>query len=133
MKAGVRARIEDELPQRGWTAENHAKLVDFLAACGSAPAGPERGFGGEAPPLALFDADNTAWTGDVGDAAFVFMLRNLKLSPRLPDLLPASIDVPAEGFGVAAAGRLFPAARVRRALEAMVCAYRRVVAPSASV
>lgn len=125
MDAGLRARIEEELPRRGWTPENHAKLVDFLAASAGAREGPL---------LALFDADNTAWTGDVGDAAFVFMLRNLKLSPRLPDLLPASIDVPANrGFGVAAAGRLFPSARVHQALEAMVRAYRRVLAPSASM
>lgn len=138
MDAGLRARIEDELPQRGWAPENHAKLVEFLVTCARPP---------ESPRLAFFDADNTAWTGDVGDATLVFLLRNLKLSPRIAELLPASIDVPAKGFGLGAgagqrwglrpqqtpAGRLFPAARVQEALEAMLLAYRRVVAPSVSL
>jgi hypothetical protein len=114
MDDALRARIEDELPRGRWTPDNHAKLVDFLATYArEAPGRPvDR-------PFALFDADNTTWTGDIGDAAFVFALRNMRLSPRLHELLPERIDVPAQGFGVSVPGRLFPRARVQAALAAM--------------
>jgi hypothetical protein len=112
MDVGERARIARELPRRGWTPENYDKIVDFLAS--------HAGSG----TLALFDADNTAWTGDVGDSALVHLLRNLQLSPRLAEILPEQMDVPSEGYGTGRAGRIFPAARVREALAAMTSARR---------
>jgi hypothetical protein len=121
MDAGAHARIARELPRRGWTPENHEKILDFLASYAGSGT------------LALFDADNTAWTGDVGDSALVHLLRNLRMSPRLADILPEQMDVPAEGYGTGRAGRIFPAARVREALLAMTSAYRAALAPQASV
>jgi hypothetical protein len=121
------ALAASDLPRRRWTAASHAKLGRFLAAYTYAGAGRE------GHPFALFDADNTLWSGDLGDSALVFLATRLGLSPRLHEVLPEAIDVPAEGFGVAGGGRLFPAARVRTALEAMAAAYRRNVSPSASV
>ena len=114
MDATLRARIAQELPPGRWTPDNHAKLVDFLATYArEAPGRPvDR-------PFALFDADNTTWTGDIGDAAFVFMLLERRLSPRIHHLLPETIDVPAEGFGLRAPGKLFARARVEEALAAM--------------
>ncbi len=128
MNTALRARMARELGQGRWTQENHAKLVSFLATYAIEAPGRPAG-----APLAVFDADNTTWTGDLGDAAFVTALRDLELSPRLHEVLPFAVDVPAEGFGLTAPGRLFPAARVRDALEAMAHAYRRAVAPDASV
>jgi hypothetical protein len=115
MDASVRARIARELPQGGWTPENHGKLVDFLATHGPGT-------------LAMFDADNTTWAGDLGDSVLVSLLRNLSLSPRLHEVLPDAVDVPARSFGVEAGGTLFAAARVRDALGAMTEAYRVKVA-----
>ncbi len=127
MDAALRARIARELPPGGWAPENHGKLADFLAKhAGAGVAGAGRCF-------AAFDADNTAWGGDLGDSVLVFMLRNLSLSPRLHEVLPDSLDVPPGSLGVPTGGRLFAAARVRTALAAMTAAYRRLVAPSASV
>jgi hypothetical protein len=117
-----RSAIARKLPRRRWSAKNYDKIIDFLAA--------HAGSSG----LALFDADNTAWTGDLGDSALVHQAQSLRLSPRLSDVLPEQVEVPAEGFGVRRPGCLFAAARVREAQAAMAAAYRRALAaPSASV
>jgi len=128
MNTALRARIAEELGPGRWTPENHAKLVSFLATYAIEAPGRPAG-----APMAIFDADNTTWTGDLGDAAFVAALRDLELSPRLHEVLPDFVDVPDRGFGVGAPGRLFPAARVREALEVMARVYGRVVELSASV
>ena len=122
MEGAKRDRIARELPPGRWTPDNHRKLVDCVASHAGGP-----------PSLALFDADHTSWGGDLGDATLIHLLRNLRLSPRLHTVLPEVIDVPAEGFGVTTPGRLFPAARVEASLAAMLTAYRRRVAPSATL
>ena len=93
MNTALRARIAEELGQGRWTPENHAKLVSFLSTYAMDAPGrsPARG-----APLAIFDADNTTWTGDLGDAAFVAALRGLELSPRLHQILPDGDFVSAE-------------------------------------
>jgi hypothetical protein len=119
MGPGDHARIARELPRGNWTAANHDKLSRFIARYAGSGA------------LALFDADNTTWTGDLGDAALIHMVQNLRLSPRLSSALPVALDVPAAGFGLQAAGRIFPRARAAEAHDAMVAACRAHV-PSAS-
>src|SRR5262245_48405680 len=128
MNEELRAQIERELPQRGWSTGSHAKLLDFLTKYAKESADRP-----VARPIALFDGDNTTWTGDIGDTTFVFLLRNLGLSPRLHELLPASIAVPPGSFGVADGGALFAAARVRGALDTMWSAYREAIAPDAGM
>jgi hypothetical protein len=118
------ARPTAELHPGRWSPENHRKLVRAVASHAAAQGSGAR------PALALFDADHTTWTGDLGDSTLVQLLRHLRLSPRLASVLPASVDVPASGFGVSSPGRLFPAARVETSFAAMLAAYRRV-APAA--
>ena len=120
MDLAGRAGIAGALPRRGWAPENHTKLVRFLATHGRAGA------------LAMFDADNTAWAGDLGDTVLIHLVRSLGLSPRLHEILPTALDVPAAGFGVRRPGRLFPAARVAHALAAMTERHARLVQPSAT-
>lgn len=115
-----------DLPAGRWAPDNHRKLVAFLSA-------HRRAEGGAPAPFGLFDADHTSWWGDVGDATLVHLLRTLGLSPRLSSVLPEVIDVPAEGFGVRAPGRLFPAARADAALAAMAAARGRSLGEATSV
>lgn len=129
MDPSIHARLAADLPQGRWTPENHRKLVDLVAR----RVGEPRYRPGVTPAgLALFDADHTTWSGDLGDSTLLHLLRELKLSPRLPSVLPEVLDVPAAGFGVKTPGRLFPAARAEAAFSAMLAAYRRRVAPSAT-
>jgi hypothetical protein len=111
MDSVAHARIARELPRGRWTAENHAKLARFLAQHAGSGA------------LALFDADNTTWTGDLGDAALAHMARNLRFGPNLAAALPIALDVPAAGFGLSSPGKLFPRARAAEARDAMLAAW----------
>jgi phosphoserine phosphatase len=120
MNGAAHHLVDQQLAPGRWTPENHRKLVDCIASHAGGP-----------PRVALFDADHTSWGGDLGDSTLVYLLQNLRLSPRLPAVLPASIDVPAAGFGVTSPGRLFPAARVEASFAAMLAAYRNRVARSA--
>jgi hypothetical protein len=114
MDIAARSRIiVSELPMRAWRPDNHAKLVRFLATYAGTGA------------LAMFDADNTVWSGDLGDSVLVHLVRNVALSDRIADVLPEVLDVPTEGFGVPSGGRVFPAARIREAVSAMKAAYQR--------
>src|SRR6185295_18490716 len=126
MNVGLHAQLRQELEPRGWAPANYEKLLDFIAKYAREnPARPA------ARPIAILDADNTAWSGDLSDSTFVYLVKNLKLSARLHEVLPASIEVPGSGFGVG--GRLFAAARAREALHAMLGAYREAMAKDAGM
>ena len=128
MNAGLRAQLGSELEPRGWDPANYEKLLDFLLKYAKEnQARPVK------RPMAIFDADNTTWTGDVNDATFVYLAKNLKLSARLHELLPTAIDVPASGYGFRARGRLFAAARARESLSLMLDAYREAMAQGAGM
>jgi phosphoserine phosphatase len=104
------------LPRRGWTADGHAKLEAFLALHAR-----DAGHGA----FAVFDADNTVWAGDLGDSLLVHLLRELRLSARVADILPEVLEVPAgDASGSPAPGVFFPAARAREAIAAMQVAPR---------
>ncbi len=98
-----------------WDAENEEKLAAFLARAGRA----------DAPRLAVFDADNTLWSGDVGETALLHLARNLAFSERLPEILPERLPVTASADGRRPAGWLFPAARLREALDVARAAWGR--------
>jgi len=84
-----------------WSEANRVKLDRFLE-------GARGGF-------AVFDGDNTLWSGDLGDSALVHFARTRALSPRIAEILPEQLDVP-EGSLVdpawthdpPRAGRIFP-------------------------
>lgn len=108
-------RARAELSPEGWSPENHEKLARLIARWSiHAPAR------GHATPYAVFDADNTLWAGDLGETALVHLARGLRLSPRLPELLPEALTVRAQGDRPA--GRLFPAARLAEAWAALEAA-----------
>ncbi len=72
--------------QKGrWDSDNYEKLVTFLATTQSSNPNDSKN------KVAVFDADNTLWSGDIGETTFVWMTRNLKFSPRLEEVLPELI------------------------------------------
>ena len=78
---------EGALPRRGWQADNHAALSQWLAGLQA------RSF--EVAPVAVFDFDHTCVSGDVGIAAMRQQLEHLefRLTPeQMAALLPESVN-----------------------------------------
>lgn len=105
---------EDPRLTRGrWSDAVHGALQGWLDALGGAQGASGR----EGPAFAVFDADQTLWGGDLGEAALVEALERDAPFPELWRALPEVVVVPAQvGGGVV--GRLFARARARQALEA---------------
>ena len=108
--AGLVSTFQGEggLPAGRWDPAVRAALVGWLGAL--TPA--------ERPRFAVFDADETLWGGDLGEAALIEALEGEAPDPALWEALPEAVAVPA-ALGGGAAGVLFARARAREALAAI--------------
>lgn len=64
----------------GWTDENRARLLEILETRGRRSASYDPAH----PPVVLFDWDNTAMRGDIGDLAFSYALDHAALTGLPP-------------------------------------------------
>jgi phosphoserine phosphatase len=64
----------------GWTEENRARLLELIGTRGRRGAAYDPAH----PPVVLFDWDNTAMRGDVGDLAFSYALDHAALTGLPP-------------------------------------------------
>ncbi|MED5618876.1 hypothetical protein [Ideonella sp. BN130291] len=89
-----------------WHGDNRARLNEMLAQHGRGSPG----YRASAPPVAVFDFDNTTIKNDVGDALVFWMLANNKVlqpaardwkgvSPLLTDAAAAAIKAACDGQG----------------------------------
>jgi phosphoserine phosphatase len=77
-----------DLPLGRWTPANHRRLRDLLDG---SPAGP-----GDAPPVAVFDFDNTIVRGDTGSEFYLDLVERLALRDD-DDGLRRVVDVLGDG------------------------------------